>query len=90
VLTRINTAFSRDQERKVYVQHKMQLQAAELFSWLEAGAYVYICGAKEPMSVDVENTLLAIIQQQGKKNAAQAESYLDELKEAGRYVKDVY
>ncbi|HVW61902.1 MAG TPA: flavodoxin domain-containing protein [Puia sp.] len=90
VLTRINTAFSRDQEKKVYVQHKMQLQAAELFSWLEAGAYVYICGAKEPMSVDVENTLLAIIQQQGKKNPAQAESYLDELKEAGRYVKDVY
>lgn len=90
VLTRINTAFSRDQEKKVYVQHKMLLQAAELFSWLEAGAYVYICGAKEPMSVDVENTLLAIIQQQGKKNPAQAESYLDELKEAGRYVKDVY
>ena len=90
VLTRINTAFSRDQEKKVYVQHKMQLQAAELFSWLEAGAYVYICGAKEPMSVDVENALLAIIQQQGKKNPAQAESYLDELKEAGRYVKDVY
>jgi len=90
VLTRINTAFSRDQQEKVYVQHKMHKQAAELYAWLETGAYVYICGAKEPMSMDVENTLLAIIQQQGKKNAAQAESYLDELKEAGRYVKDVY
>jgi len=90
VLTRINTAFSRDQQEKVYVQHKMHRNAAELFAWLEAGAYVYICGAKEPMSVDVENALLTIIQQQGKKNAAQAESYLDELKEAGRYVKDVY
>jgi sulfite reductase (NADPH) flavoprotein alpha-component len=90
VLTRINTAFSRDQQEKVYVQHKMYRHAAELFTWLEAGAYVYICGAKEPMSVDVENALLTIIQQQGKKNAAQAESYLDELKEAGRYVKDVY
>jgi sulfite reductase (NADPH) flavoprotein alpha-component len=90
VLTRINTAFSRDQQDKVYVQHKMNRHAAELFAWLEAGAYVYICGAKEPMSVDVENALLTIIQQHGKKNAAQAEGYLDELKEAGRYVKDVY
>ncbi|MBN9380152.1 MAG: flavodoxin domain-containing protein [Chitinophagaceae bacterium] len=90
VLTRINTAFSRDQQEKVYVQHKMHRHAAELFDWLEAGAYVYICGAKEPMSIDVENALLTIIQHQGKKNAAQAESYLDELKEAGRYVKDVY
>jgi len=90
VLTRINTAFSRDQQEKVYVQHKMQRHAAELFSWLEAGAYVYICGAKEPMSEDVEKALLTVIQQQGKKNAAQAESYLNELKEAGRYVKDVY
>ncbi|MDO6431346.1 flavodoxin domain-containing protein [Flavitalea sp. BT771] len=90
VLTKINTAFSRDQQDKVYVQHKMHKQAAELYAWLEAGAYVYLCGAKEPMSVDVENALLTIIQQQGKKNAAQAEGYLDELKEAGRYVKDVY
>ena len=90
VLTRINTAFSRDQQEKVYVQHKMHRHAAELFSWLEAGAYVYICGAKEPMSEDVEKALLTVIQQQGKKNAAQAESYLNELKEAGRYVKDVY
>ena len=90
VLTKINTAFSRDQQEKVYVQHKMQKQAAELYSWLEAGAYVYICGAKEPMSVDVENALLAVIRQEGKKNAAQAENYLDELKAAGRYVKDVY
>jgi len=90
VLTRINTAFSRDQQGKVYVQHKMHKQAAELYSWLEAGAYVYLCGAKEPMSLDVESALLTIIQQQGKKNAAQAEGYLDELKETGRYVKDVY
>jgi sulfite reductase (NADPH) flavoprotein alpha-component len=90
VLTRINTAFSRDQQEKVYVQHKMHRHAAELFAWLEAGAYVYLCGAKEPMSVDVENALLTIVQQQGKRSAAQAEGYLDELKEAGRYVKDVY
>jgi len=90
VLTRINTAFSRDQKEKVYVQHKMRTLGAELFAWLESGAYCYLCGAKEPMSVDVENTLLLIIQEHGKKNAGQALGYLDELKEAGRFVKDVY
>jgi sulfite reductase (NADPH) flavoprotein alpha-component len=90
VLTRINTAFSRDQAEKVYVQHKMQRQSAELFSWLESGAYLYVCGAKEPMSLDVEHTLLDIIRREGHKNTAQAEAYLEELKEAGRYTKDVY
>ena len=90
VLTRVNTAFSRDQQEKVYVQHKMVKHSAEFFEWLESGAYVYICGAKEPMSVDVENALLTIIRQAGKKNEAQALGYLEELKEAGRYVKDVY
>ncbi|HEY4109488.1 diflavin oxidoreductase [Puia sp.] len=90
VLTHIHTAFSRDQQEKVYVQHKMQKHAQELYNWLESGAHVYICGAKEPMSVDVENTLLTIIRQEGGKSAAQAETYLDELKESGRFVKDVY
>jgi sulfite reductase (NADPH) flavoprotein alpha-component len=90
VLTRINTAFSRDQDQKVYVQHRMQQQAAEFFEWMESGAYIYLCGAKEPMSVDVENTVLEIIRQEGKTSAAAAENYLDELKAAGRYVKDVY
>lgn len=90
VLTRINTAFSRDQAQKVYVQHKMEKQSAELFDWLESGAHVYVCGAKEPMSVDVEQTLLGIIRKEGNKNAAQAESYLEQLRETGRYIKDVY
>jgi len=90
VLTRLNTAFSRDQKEKVYVQHRMQREAAELYRWLEDGAYVYVCGAKEPMSVDVEGTLLDIIQREGQKTQSQAQAWLDELKEAGRYVKDVY
>jgi sulfite reductase (NADPH) flavoprotein alpha-component len=90
VLTRINTAFSRDQAEKVYVQHKMLRQSAELFSWLESGAYLFICGAREPMSFDVEHTLLDIIRREGNKTTAQAEGYLEELKEAGRYTKDVY
>jgi len=90
VLTRVNTAFSRDQQEKVYVQHKMHRHAGELFDWLQSGAHIYVCGAKQPMSVDVENALLSIIRQVGNKNSAQAEAYLDELKETGRYVKDVY
>jgi sulfite reductase (NADPH) flavoprotein alpha-component len=90
VLTRVNTAFSRDQEEKVYVQHKMHHHAADLFAWLQSGAHVYVCGAKQPMSEDVENTLLSIIRREGNKNAAQAEAYLDELKAKGRYLKDVY
>jgi sulfite reductase (NADPH) flavoprotein alpha-component len=90
VLTRVNTAFSRDQKEKVYVQHKMLKHAAEFFQWLEAGAYIYVCGAKDPMSVDVENTLLEIIRQCGNKNETQAARYLDEIKESGRYLKDVY
>jgi sulfite reductase (NADPH) flavoprotein alpha-component len=90
VLTHVNTAFSRDQEHKVYVQHKMQKHATELFDWLQSGAHVYVCGAKEPMSIDVENTLLSIIRQEGNRNEAQAETFLDDLKESGHYLKDVY
>ncbi len=90
VLTRMNTAFSRDQAEKIYVQHRMKNQAGELFQWLEAGAHFYICGAKDPMSTDVENTLREIIREEGKKTEAQTEEYLDRLRETGRYVKDVY
>jgi sulfite reductase (NADPH) flavoprotein alpha-component len=90
VLTYIDTAFSRDQKEKVYVQHKMEKHSAELYHWLESGAHLYICGAREPMSVDVETTLLGIIRQEGAKSAAQAELYLAELRDSGRFVKDVY
>jgi sulfite reductase (NADPH) flavoprotein alpha-component len=90
VLTKLSVAFSRDQKEKVYVQHKMLLQATELYDWLESGAFVYICGAKDPMSVDVENTLLLIIRQAGNKSLKEAEEYLNALKEEGRYLRDVY
>jgi len=90
VLTRLNTAFSRDQKHKVYVQHKMQQQASELFSWLENGANVYICGAKDPMSADVEEALVDIIATQKDINKTEANTYLHNMKEAGRYHKDVY
>ncbi|RTL59031.1 MAG: sulfite reductase [Sphingobacteriales bacterium] len=90
VLTKLSLAFSRDQQEKIYVQHKMKKEAVELFSWIEAGAFIYISGTKDPMSKDVENTLLEIIQEQGNKSAEEANAYLKKLKDEGRYEKDVY
>lgn len=90
VLTKLNTAFSRDQEHKVYVQHRMQQHAAELFSWIENGASIFVSGTKEPMSIDVEQTLIKIIAEQKNIDEPKATEYLGELKEAGRYHKDVY
>ncbi|AEW03202.1 sulfite reductase [Niastella koreensis] len=90
VLTKVNVAFSRDQKTKIYVQHKMLEHAKAFYEWLQNGAYVYICGAKEPMSVDVENTILQIIERFGSKSSAQAVEYLNQLKEEGRFLKDVY
>lgn len=90
VLTRLDVAFSRDSEQKVYVQHKMLKHANELFNWLEAGAYFYVCGSKDPMSVDVEKALIEIIASQSKKGDDFALEYLNAMKEEGRYLKDVY
>ena len=90
VLTKVNVAFSRDQKSKIYVQHKMLENAKAFYEWLQNGAYIYICGAKEPMSVDVENTILQIIERFGSKSSAQAIDYLNQLKEEGRFLKDVY
>ena len=90
LLTRVNVAFSRDQQEKVYVQHKMEKHGEEFFNWLKAGAGIYVCGAKSPMSEDVEKTILDIISQYGNQSRENAEAYLNELKESGRYHKDVY
>ncbi len=90
MLTRFNTAFSRDQQEKVYVQHRMLQQATELFEWITGGASIYVCGAKHPMSTDVENTLLQIIQTKGGMSEEESMHYLNELSEHGKYHKDVY
>ena len=90
VLTRANFAFSRDQEEKIYVQHKMLENAEELYQWLAGGGSFFVCGKKDPMSNDVEKALLTIIQQQGKKTEQEAKEYLEHLEEQGRYEKDVY
>ncbi|HTH58208.1 MAG TPA: flavodoxin domain-containing protein [Cyclobacteriaceae bacterium] len=88
-LTKMNVAFSRDQQEKVYVQHKLLQHATEIYEWIEGGAHLYVCGAKS-MSADVENILLEIIGVDGKKSEEEAQLYLNRLAEDGRYVKDVY
>jgi sulfite reductase (NADPH) flavoprotein alpha-component len=90
ILSKVSLAFSRDQQYKIYVQHRILEQAPELWKWIDGGAYIYICGAKEPMSKDVDYAVLQVIERFGNKNTAQAIEYLDQLKEQGRYLKDVY
>lgn len=90
LLTKIDTAFSRDQAEKIYVQNKIARQGKELVQWLEDGSYVYICGSKEPMSNDVERSIIDAVKVYGNKTEAEAISYLEELKDAGRYCTDVY
>ncbi|MFP7654903.1 diflavin oxidoreductase [Chryseobacterium proteolyticum] len=89
-LTHLDTAFSRDTVEKIYVQHKLKQKAQEVFYWLEGGASVYVCGTKDPMSRDVEETLLDIIQDEGRRSRTEAVSYLEEMELSGRYAKDVY
>ncbi len=89
VLSRIDLAFSRDQKQKIYVQDRLRERGEELIGWLEGGAHLYVCGRKDPMSMDVENTLLDLLEQKlGARE--EAENYLALLAEEDRYVKDVY
>jgi sulfite reductase (NADPH) flavoprotein alpha-component len=90
LLTKVSLAFSRDQEERIYVQHRMLQQATELYEWISSGAYIYVCGTKDPMSIDVEKTLLQIVSEKGSMTNEEAAKYLSVLKEEGRYEKDVY
>ena len=90
VLTRLETAFSRDTAQKVYVQHKMLENSKELFEWLENGAYFYVCGDKQNMAKDVHNTLIDVIEKEGAMTREAAEAYLNDMQKQGRYQRDVY
>ncbi|MGQ9024358.1 assimilatory sulfite reductase (NADPH) flavoprotein subunit [Bacillus licheniformis] len=90
VLTKMDVAFSRDTEEKVYVQHRMLEHSKELFEWLEEGAAFYVCGEKNNMAKDVQNALLEIIEKEGGKSREEAEAYLAEMKKQKRYQRDVY
>ena len=90
VLTRLDLAFSRDQAAKVYVQDRMRENAAELWSWLQAGAYFYVCGDAKRMAKDVDATLHAIVAEQGGLTPEAAVDWVKQFKKDGRYQRDVY
>ena len=90
LLTRLDVAFSRDQDRKIYVQDRMREQGAELYRWLHDGAHVYVCGDASRMAKDVDRTLKGIVAQHGKLSPKSAEAYVKALAAEKRYVRDVY
>lgn len=90
VLTRLDTAFSRDQEEKIYVQTRMLTAAAELWQWLEEGAHFYVCGDAKRMAKDVDEALHQIIASAGGKTADEAAAYVAAMKKNKRYQRDVY
>ncbi|HEY9155079.1 MAG TPA: sulfite reductase subunit alpha [Opitutaceae bacterium] len=90
LLHRLDTAFSRDQAEKIYVQQRMLENAKELYAWLEAGAHFYVCGDASRMAKDVDAALHKVIETAGQKTPEQAAEYVEKLKAAKRYARDVY
>lgn len=89
-LERMSVAFSRDQARKVYVQHRLLEEAAEVYQWLQEGAYLYVCGDMNGMAKDVHNALIEIVASQRNINAVDAAAWLEQLMGEHRYQRDVY
>lgn len=90
LLTRVDLAWSRDGGEKVYVQQRMRENAAELYRWLQEGAYVYVCGDADRMAGDVHDTLIGIVREQGGLDAEAATGYVKQLQKDRRYQRDVY
>lgn len=90
VLTHLDTAFSRDQQKKVYVQDRMREKATELYKWLQRGAYFYVCGDASRMAKDVETALLDTIAKGSNGTLDFAAEYLSAMKKQKRYQRDVY
>ena len=80
MLQRLDLAFSRDQAEKIYVHHKLRQQAEELKAWIECGAVIYVCGSIKTMASDVDQALIDIL----------GEACVDQLRQDGRYRRDVY
>ncbi|PWA09704.1 assimilatory sulfite reductase (NADPH) flavoprotein subunit [Pueribacillus theae] len=90
VLTRMDVAFSRDTAEKIYVQHRMLEKSKDLFTWLEEGAAIYVCGDEKHMAKDVHHTLETILKTEGHMSKEEAEGYLIEMQRQNRYQRDVY
>ncbi len=89
-LDRLDVAFSRDQDEKIYVQDRIRENGAELFAWLESGAYLYVCGDAKNMAGDVHDALVDVIGEHAGLDRDAAGQRLKELRRAGRYQRDVY
>jgi len=87
---RLDTAFSRDQEYKIYVQDMMWQHGAELFTWLEGGAILYVCGDANHMAKDVDATLHRIVETHGNMDNVAARQYVKKMRQQKRYLRDVY
>ena len=90
VLTRMDVAFSRDTDKKIYVQHRMLEKSRDLYAWLEEGAHVYVCGDEKNMARDVHAALQTILQKEGGMSEDAAAAYLAEMQRQKRYQRDVY
>lgn len=90
LLTRLDVAFSRDQEQKIYVQHRLTENGGEVYRWLEEGAHLYVCGDAERMAPDVHAALLSILQSHGGLSEDASHDYLKRLRRENRYQRDVY
>lgn len=90
VLSRMDVAFSRDTDQKIYVQDRMLEQSKDLYQWIQDGAHVYVCGDEKNMAKDVQATLLSIFEKEGNMNTEQAELFLTTMRKEKRYQRDVY
>ncbi|PTE00909.1 assimilatory sulfite reductase (NADPH) flavoprotein subunit [Pandoraea apista] len=90
VLTRIDLAFSRDTQDKVYVQHRMREQGKALYEWLQEGAHLYVCGDADAMARDVNTALVDIVVEHGGLSQDAATEYVKTLQREKRYQRDVY
>ena len=89
-LSRLDVAFSRDQGEKVYVQHRIAENAADIYAWIEKGAVIYVCGDSKNMAGDVHEALIDVIAGGAQIDRDDAETRLKELRRDGRYQRDVY
>ena len=89
-LTKLDTAFSRDQAEKLYVQHRMLEHANEMWAWLNDGAHFYVCGDAKRMANDVDKALRQIVAQAGGLSPEQTDAFMSDLSRSGRYQRDVY
>lgn len=90
ILSKLDVAFSRDTDEKVYVQHRIEENSELFFKWLEEGAAIYVCGDEKYMAKDVNEAILRVIAKEGNMSEADAEAYLNQMKTEQRYQRDIY